>query len=101
MSYEEFVAWVWALVSRLRLTPDQADDLIRQRGLFDTERERIEAEFAGQYAGFVNEDLVVRSGLVALLALAVNRYDGERQIYFEAVPAAERGGAGEPGSIWP
>jgi len=86
MTYEEFVTWVESLINRGRLRPEQAQDLIRQRELFDQERSRIEAEFGGYVVGFLDEELVVETGVLTLLTLALERARGERQLYFEPVP---------------
>jgi hypothetical protein len=87
MTYEEFADWTYALAEEERLTPDQAEDLRRQRALFDEQREMIEAEYAGAVAGFVDDDLVVTRGVSLILNEALERFGGERQLYFEPLPA--------------
>jgi hypothetical protein len=92
MGFEEFVAWIRGLAERGHLTWEQAEDVIRQRALFDEQRSMLEVEYAGLAIGFIADQLVVRPGVGPLLNAARNSSQGERQLYFEEMSPPVRFG---------
>ena len=85
MNEQEFLNWLEALLGERRLTPEQTDDLRRQRELFDAERQVIEAEFQGRAVGYIADEQWVQDCVPDLLDRAVRVFGGSRQLYFEPI----------------
>lgn len=83
MTYEEFSTWLTELVEEGGLQPDEREDLLEQRRLFDQERSLIQREFPGLVVGFVEGNRVYSSSVTELLDTAEHFFHG--QIYFEPV----------------
>ena len=84
MNYEEFAAWIRALVDEGRLAAYDGDDVLEQRRLFDSQRPVIEVEFDGAVVGMVAGERIVRRQTSALLDAAAEAHTG-RLVYFEPI----------------
>jgi hypothetical protein len=87
MNEEQFAEWLSELVGEGSLQPREAEDLLRQRRLFDLNRGEIEAAYQGRVVGYIEDHLIDRPTVDELLDTA-GRYNG--QIYFERIPVGSR-----------
>jgi len=85
LDFESFVVWVYedffAGAVALR---DRADDLIRQRRLFDERRKAIETEYYQRVAGYVADKFVSADTTGELLERVQEAFPG-RMLYFEPI----------------
>jgi hypothetical protein len=84
MTDAEFRCWLEAEVRGGRMTPQQRDDLLEQKGHFDRHRAEIERQHPQQVVGYVNGTCQAEPTVHRLLDRAKERYPG-RMVYFEPV----------------
>lgn len=100
MNREQFEAWLTSLVVERTLTSEQADDLARQRQLFDERRDTLTRSIAisddidglveeanlppGVVVGFHADELITAPSVQSILAIAKERQP-ERMVYFEPI----------------
>ena len=90
MNPEQYEAWLRGLVEERRLPRRDFDSLVRQRALFDENRDAIEAEFRGSIVGYANETRLIARSVAELLDRASMLPD---PVYFEPIPVVPpRGG---------
>ncbi len=84
MTDSEFRDSLQTEVDRNHMTPQQRDDLLKQKQFFDGDRLQIEKLYPHQVVGYVNGSREVGPSVQQLLANANRRYPG-RMVYFEPV----------------
>jgi hypothetical protein len=84
MTHEEFIHWLDDEVKSNRMTPDQLQDLLNQKNLFDNQRATIQGQFLGQIVGFVAGQLRTAGEMHELLETSNAQFPGS-MVYFEPV----------------
>lgn len=88
MTDGEFRAWLDEEVLERRMTPEQRDDLIKQKEMFDRDfppsDTQLRLVYQGRIVGYVANERRVESEIHALLDGAKRDHPG-RMIYFEPI----------------
>jgi hypothetical protein len=84
MTDTAFREWLNDEVSAGRMTLDQNQDLLVQKGQFDADRQRIERELRGTVAGYIAGVLRSADTVHELLRQA-NDFAPGRMVYFEPI----------------
>jgi len=88
MTDEEFRAWLADEVSGLRMTPEQMDDLLRQKSLFaqnlGSEDDVRRRDYQRRIVAYVAEQSRIATDIHALLDAAKRDFP-KRMIYFEPI----------------
>jgi hypothetical protein len=84
MTDVEFRAWLETEVLDCRMTRQQRDDLLEQKGCFDHNRAEIERHCQNQVVGYVSGMQKVSATVHELLGQAQRTHPG-RMVYFEPV----------------
>jgi hypothetical protein len=84
MDFEAFSIWLRQEYQDRGILASQLDDLLKQRQLFDANREFIESEFQLHVVGYVADERQITDSTVELLDMVIERFPG-RMVYFEPI----------------